>query len=97
MQMRMFLGLCVNNLNQSSEEKFPTTSGDLQGFWDMLLLQVKHIDQLHEEIEMLRENNWQVKINDFLGLYTNANLFNISYRNPKTRRNLFLHPKERRW
>lgn len=55
-----FLGLCHNNLNQIPGEKFPTTAGDLQGFWDMLLLQVDHVDSIFAEIEDLKKNNWQV-------------------------------------
>lgn len=54
------VGLCHNNLNQTPDEKFPTTSEDLQGFWDMLLLQVDHVDSIFAEIEELKKNNWQV-------------------------------------
>lgn len=57
-----FLGLCHNQLNQSPDEKFPTTSEDLQGFWDMLMLQVNHVDKLFAEIEDLKKNNWKVRI-----------------------------------
>lgn len=59
--MFVFLGLCHNNLHQAADEKFPTTSEDLQGFWDMLMLQVNHVDKLFEEIEALKKNNWTVK------------------------------------
>ncbi len=58
-----FLGLCHNNLNQTPGEKFATTSQDLQGFWDMLLLQVDHVDSIFAEIEELKRNNWQVSYN----------------------------------
>lgn len=60
MFVRFFAGLCHNNLNQVPGEKFPTTCGDLQGFWDMLLLQVDHIDSLFKELELLKANNWKV-------------------------------------
>ncbi len=54
------LGLCHNNLIQTPGEKLATTSQDLQGFWDMLLLQVDHMDSIFAEIEELKRNNWQV-------------------------------------
>lgn len=41
-------------------EKFPTTPEDLQGFWDMLLLQVDNVDSTFAEIEELKKNDWQV-------------------------------------
>lgn len=56
------LGLCHNNLTQSPDEKFPTTCEDLQGFWDMVMLQVNHIDELFKEIEEIKKNNWTVNI-----------------------------------
>ncbi|GAB0098274.1 disks large-associated protein 1 [Sergentomyia squamirostris] len=60
-KMKQFEELCHNNLTQSPEEKFQTTSEDLQGFWDMVMLQVNHVDQLFDEIETLKANNWKKK------------------------------------
>lgn len=54
------IGLCHKNLNQEPGEKFATTDEDLQGFWDMVMLQVDHVDQLFREIEEYRANNWEV-------------------------------------
>lgn len=48
-------------MNQAADEKFPTTAEDLQGFWDMLMLQVNHVDRLFEEIEEIRKNDWKVR------------------------------------
>lgn len=56
------VGLCQNNLNSSPQEKFPTTNDDLQGFWDMVNLQVDHINSIFDEIEVLRQNDWKVQI-----------------------------------
>lgn len=58
-KMKQFEGLCNNNLHQLPNEKFPTTVEDLQGFWDMVMLQVDHVDSLFKEIEILKANNWQ--------------------------------------
>lgn len=43
---------------QAAGEAFPTTSEDLQGFWDMVMLQVDQIDNLFKDIKDLKENNW---------------------------------------
>ncbi|KAF5307473.1 hypothetical protein FQR65_LT06828 [Abscondita terminalis] len=57
-KMQQFRGLCTNNLTQKAGEAFPTTNEDLQGFWDMVLLQVDQVDELFREIDKLRANNW---------------------------------------
>ncbi|CAH1970809.1 unnamed protein product [Acanthoscelides obtectus] len=58
-KMQQFRGLCTNNINQSVGEAFPTTNEDLQGFWDMVMLQVDQVDALFAEIYALRANNWK--------------------------------------
>ncbi|XP_065367722.1 uncharacterized protein vlc [Calliphora vicina] len=58
-KMKQFEGLCHNNLNSSPEDKFPTTVDDLQGFWDMVYLQVDHIDSIFADIENLKKNDWK--------------------------------------
>lgn len=40
-------------------EAFPTTNEDLQGFWDMVMLQVDQVDTLFKELKTLKANNWQ--------------------------------------
>ncbi|XP_060521790.1 uncharacterized protein LOC132699207 isoform X2 [Cylas formicarius] len=58
-KMQQFRGLCTNNINQSPGDAFPTTNEDLQGFWDMVMLQVDQVDKLFDEIEALKANNWK--------------------------------------
>ncbi|XP_064548288.1 uncharacterized protein vlc isoform X2 [Drosophila montana] len=58
-KMKQFEGLCHNNLNRSPEDAFPTTLDDLQGFWDMVYLQVMHVDTIFEDIEELKRSDWQ--------------------------------------
>ncbi|XP_043640759.1 uncharacterized protein LOC122611615 isoform X2 [Drosophila teissieri] len=60
-KMKQFEGLCHNNLNRSPEDKFPTTLDDLQGFWDMVYLQVEHVDSIFADIEQLKSNDWKIK------------------------------------
>ncbi|KAH8407544.1 hypothetical protein KR222_005181, partial [Zaprionus bogoriensis] len=59
-KMKQFEGLCHNNLNRSPEDAFPTTIDDLQGFWDMVYLQVSHVDSIFADIEQLKANDWIV-------------------------------------
>ncbi|XP_045782341.1 uncharacterized protein LOC123878977 [Maniola jurtina] len=58
-KMQQFEGLCYNNINERGDEPFPTTLEDLQGFWDMVCLQVRNVDALFEQIDNLKKNNWQ--------------------------------------
>ncbi|XP_052842660.1 disks large-associated protein 1 isoform X2 [Drosophila gunungcola] len=58
-KMKQFEGLCHNNVNRSPEDEFPTTVDDLQGFWDMVYLQVKHVDSIFNDIERLKANDWK--------------------------------------
>ncbi|EDW01474.1 uncharacterized protein LOC6559592 [Drosophila grimshawi] len=57
-KIKQFEGLCHNNLNRSPEDAFPTTVDDLQGFWDMVYLQVTHVDSIFADIEQLKSNGW---------------------------------------
>ncbi|XP_020815328.1 uncharacterized protein LOC110189537 [Drosophila serrata] len=61
-KMKQFEGLCHNNVNRSPEDEFPTTTDDLQGFWDMVYLQVVHLDSIFADIEQLKANNWKQRI-----------------------------------
>jgi Guanylate-kinase-associated protein (GKAP) protein len=54
-----FEGLCEENL-QPKVDGPQTLCDDLQGFWDMMMLQVDNIDTAFSEISKLRENGWMV-------------------------------------
>ncbi|XP_022228359.2 uncharacterized protein LOC111078129 isoform X2 [Drosophila obscura] len=58
-KMKQFEGLCHNNLNPSPEDTFPTTVDDLQGFWDMVYLQVEQVDSIFADIDQLKMNDWK--------------------------------------
>lgn len=60
-KMQQFEGLCHKNINQVPGEPFPTTPEDLQGFWDMVMLQVTQIDELFAELDELKANNWVIQ------------------------------------
>jgi len=57
-KFEQFAGLCRKNLTQNSDEPFPTTAEDLAGFWDMVNIQVDHINTLFGEIQTLQSNGW---------------------------------------
>lgn len=58
-KIQQFQGLCHKNIAGSIGEEFPTTCGDLAGFWDMVYIQVEDIRQLFKEINDLKSNNWK--------------------------------------
>ena len=66
-------------MNQKPGEKFPTTAEDLQGFWDMVMLQVHHVDSMFHMIEIMRANNWQV--NTVFSYYFNCRHFFLGFIN----------------
>lgn len=55
------LGLCEENLKPSSDGP-ATLPGDLQGFWDMMMLQVDNLHEMDNEIQKCRENGWTVSV-----------------------------------
>ena len=44
---------------QDSDDQFQTTSQDLAGFWDMVLIQVEDVLGMFEDIEKMRQNGWR--------------------------------------
>ena len=42
-----------------AEDPFVPTQEDLAGFWDMVYIQVEHINALFAELAKIRENGWK--------------------------------------
>ncbi|XP_037946436.1 uncharacterized protein LOC119678590 isoform X3 [Teleopsis dalmanni] len=63
-KMKQFEGLCHSNLNRTQEDEFPTTIDDLQGFWDMVCLQIEHVNSIFDEVAVLKRNNWIKPVDD---------------------------------
>ncbi|XP_059480777.1 uncharacterized protein LOC132199794 [Neocloeon triangulifer] len=57
-KLKQFEGLCHRNLDSNSDEPFPTTCEDIAGFWDMVYLQVEHVDSLFDELANLKKKGW---------------------------------------
>lgn len=60
----ILLGLCHENLKPTADAP-ATLCGDLQGFWDMMMLQVENIDAAFDDLRQCRENGWKVILNIF--------------------------------
>lgn len=54
------IGLCNDCINQTARDMPPPTPGDLQGFWEMVLLQVDNVDSLYADLDKIRANGWKV-------------------------------------
>lgn len=56
----VFVGLCNDSINQTKRDMPPPTPADLQGFWEMVYLQVENVDSLFAELDTIRANGWKV-------------------------------------
>lgn len=69
---KFILGLCTDSINQITRDMPPPTPADLQGFWEMVLLQVENVDTLYAELDKMRANGWKVHHSkQYLFFYTN--------------------------
>ncbi|XP_070509237.1 disks large-associated protein 1-like isoform X2 [Chironomus tepperi] len=57
-KFKQFEGLCYENLTPNMDGP-QTLSGDLQGFWDMMMLQVDNIDAAFEDLQICRASGWK--------------------------------------
>lgn len=74
-KFKQFEGLCEENLNPTSDGP-QTLTDDLQGFWEMMQLQVDDINNAFREIEKYRDNGWVVSLRSNLwGFWMSTNLF----------------------
>ncbi|XP_055319099.1 probable serine/threonine-protein kinase DDB_G0282963 isoform X2 [Sitodiplosis mosellana] len=58
-KFKQFEGLCNDNINQITRDMPPPTTADLQGFWEMVCLQVENVDSLYVELDKMRANGWE--------------------------------------
>ncbi|CAG0885899.1 unnamed protein product [Cyprideis torosa] len=57
-KFKQFEGLCHKNLNPPADEP-PVTEQDLQGFWELVSIQVEDIHDSFKAIQTLRDNQWK--------------------------------------
>ncbi|XP_029638171.1 disks large-associated protein 1 isoform X2 [Octopus sinensis] len=59
-KFKQFRELCQNYMTPvSSEEDHPTKLEDLQGFWEMVQIQIDDVYDMFAEIDLLRQNGWK--------------------------------------
>eukprot|EP00095_Tigriopus_kingsejongensis_P007238 maker-scaffold435_size171904-snap-gene-0.26 protein:Tk07238 transcript:maker-scaffold435_size171904-snap-gene-0.26-mRNA-1 annotation:"hypothetical protein SINV_10887" len=58
-KLAQFRGLCDKNITiKLEDDPFVPTLQDLAGFWDMVYLQIEHINVLFAELVVIRKNGW---------------------------------------
>eukprot|EP00112_Aurelia_sp_Birch-Aquarium-sp1_P010861 Seg230.23 transcript_id=Seg230.23/GoldUCD/mRNA.D3Y31 product="Disks large-associated protein 2" protein_id=Seg230.23/GoldUCD/D3Y31 len=57
-KFKQFEKLCIENMETPSGKKRPMST-DLEGFWDMVAIQVEDVSNMFEKIDELRKNNWK--------------------------------------
>ncbi|XP_065667108.1 disks large-associated protein 1 isoform X2 [Hydra vulgaris] len=56
-RFKQFAELCHDNIEQDPEKK-ETKPSDLQGYWEMMSIQIDDVKALFKDIETLKENGW---------------------------------------
>ncbi|KAL3837040.1 hypothetical protein ACJMK2_022430 [Sinanodonta woodiana] len=57
-KFRQFKDLCQQHINPEPGAKL-TKWEDLQGFWDMMKIQVDDVDMMFTEVDLMRQNGWR--------------------------------------
>jgi hypothetical protein len=57
-KLSQFRELCVKNINGTRDDGFETKIEDLEGFWEMVSIQVQDIHQTFDEMDQLKANHW---------------------------------------
>lgn len=60
-KFKQFEKLCNENIETPSGKKRPMST-DLEGFWDMVAIQVEDVNNMFDKIDELRNNNWKETI-----------------------------------
>ncbi|KAH9518097.1 aggresome assembly [Dermatophagoides farinae] len=58
-KFQQFQKLCEDSINQADGEQFKIQSDDLQGFWDMVMIQVHDVNQSFDELIQFKQNHWK--------------------------------------
>lgn len=57
-KFKQFEDLCYEHMNPSVDGKLLKWQ-DLQGFWDMIKIQVDNVEEMFTELELIRQNGWK--------------------------------------
>ncbi|XP_064082961.1 disks large-associated protein 4-like [Macrobrachium nipponense] len=58
-KVEQFRGLCQQNIDGPKDEEPTILAADLEGFWDMVSIQVENVHHLFKEISVLKTNGWK--------------------------------------
>ncbi|XP_064088899.1 disks large-associated protein 4-like [Macrobrachium nipponense] len=58
-KVEQFRGLCQQNIDGPKGEEPTILAADLEGFWDMVSIQVENVHHLFKEISVLKTNGWK--------------------------------------
>jgi hypothetical protein len=63
-KFKQFKGLCDQNINKNTDNEggFVPLDKDLAGFWDMVNIQIDDVVNMFNEIDKIKNNNWQLLI-----------------------------------
>jgi len=64
-RFQQFRELCRDNIENDPDKK-ETKPSDLQGYWDMMYIQIEDVDSLFKDIDQLRANNWLLAETDVM-------------------------------
>lgn len=62
-KFKQFERLCNENIESTSGKKRPMST-DLEGFWDMVSIQVEDVNKMFDNLEEMRNNNWKDSISE---------------------------------
>ncbi|XP_074601265.1 uncharacterized protein LOC141855225 [Brevipalpus obovatus] len=60
-KLEQFRELCHKNMNEPSEGQFITKNEDLDGFWEMVSIQIDVVHKLFDDVLLMRRNNWTIQ------------------------------------
>ncbi|XP_064089253.1 myosin-11-like [Macrobrachium nipponense] len=58
-KVEQFRGLCQQNIDGPKGDEPTILAADLEGFWDMVSIQVENVHHLFKEISVLKTNGWK--------------------------------------
>ncbi|XP_064108102.1 disks large-associated protein 5-like [Macrobrachium nipponense] len=58
-KVEQFRGLCQQNIDGPKGEEPTIMAADLEGFWDMVSIQVDNVHHLFKEVSVLKTNGWK--------------------------------------
>lgn len=78
-KLNQFNQLCLDSIAQREDQEFKINPDDLQGFWDMVTIQVEEVHGAFNDLDVLQQNNWTAVDEE-----TSSEQFKASSRKPSS-------------